>query len=43
MRDTTLNNAASNSKSVASKNVLVPKVKCNLLKGNCPVVYIIQV
>ena len=33
-RDTTLNNTASNLRSVASKNHLVPHAKCNLLKGS---------
>ena len=34
MRDTTLNNTASNLRSVASKNFLIPHAKCNLFKGS---------
>ena len=34
MRDTTLNNTASNLRSVASKNFLIPQAKCNLFKGS---------
>ena len=34
MRDTTLNNTASNFRSVASKNFLIPQAKCNLFKGS---------
>ena len=33
MRDTTLNNTASNLRSVASKKNLIPQAKCNLFKG----------
>ena len=35
MRDTTLNNTASNLRSVASKNFIIPQAKCNLSKGSC--------
>ena len=34
MRDTTLNNTASNLRSFASKNFLIPQAKCNLFKGS---------
>ena len=34
MRDITLNNTASNIRSVASKNFLIPQAKCNLFKGS---------
>ena len=34
MRDTNLNNTASNLRSVASKNFIVPQAKCNLFKGS---------
>ena len=34
MCDTTLNNTASNLRSVASKNFLIPQAKCNLFKGS---------
>ena len=34
MPDTTLNNTASNVRSVASKNLLIPQAKCNLFKGS---------
>ena len=34
MRDTNLNNTASNLRSVASKNFIVPIAKCNLCKGS---------
>ena len=34
MRDTTLNNTASNLRSVASKNFLIPQANCNLFKGS---------
>ena len=34
MRDTTLNNTASNLRSVASKNFLISQAKCNLFKGS---------
>ena len=34
MRDITLNNTASNLRSVTNKNLLVPQAKCNLFKGS---------
>ena len=34
MRDTNLNNTASNLSAVASKIFIVPQVKCNLFKGS---------
>ena len=34
MRDITLDNTASNLRSVASKNLLVPQAKCNIFKGS---------
>ena len=34
MRDITLNNTASNLRSVTNKNLLLPQAKCNLFKGS---------
>ena len=34
MRDINLDNTASNSRSVARKNYLLPQAKCNLYKGS---------
>ena len=34
MRDVNLNNTASNLRSVAHKNYLLPQAKCNLFKGS---------